>query len=154
MSHRPKAAVPISPVFHIGLPNKIVTGTISGIVNVDPKQLTLSGGNLDDLGWEASGSMIRLRPHSQEQQPVLYRFFFGFSGDFELTGDGLQVSTSAATGSFAACLVKHSPLDLINNVALGADIVRLNLGLVLHDPINNITLPFDDPTIVFDPPQT
>jgi hypothetical protein len=153
MSQPLQAAVPIPRIVSVdvGSPSSIVTGTISAMVQDNPKLLTLSGGRLEEFGWEASGNTITLSPLSSQQQPVLYQFSFQFNDNFQLAGNGLQISTSPSTGSFAACLV-NSPLDLINNVASGN--VTLNLGLVVEDPVNNITLTFGDPTILFDPPQT
>ena len=114
---------------------------------------SLSGGS-ESEGWVASGQTITLSPTSEQPQPVLYHLHFSFNEPFMLAVDGLQISLSPGTAVSAAS-VSSSPLKLIHDLTSGSQ--QLNLGLFVSD-ISNLLSPvfheFQDPTIVFDPPQT
>ena len=157
MAQPMKAADPVLQLpRYISTNNFSVTAAISAEVtqNQDGSySLSLSGGNLQDDGWEAFGTMIILQPASEQPLPVLYEFDLSFNEGFELDNlIGLQISDSASSGSRAACVV--SPLRLLHNLESGS--FEMNLGLIVLDLMNPtpITITFDDPTIVFGPPQT
>ncbi len=147
------AAPPTPPLpFHVIIPplsRPPVEGVIHVHVLLDPNILLLSGGG---DGWSASGSQITLQPTLQQELPVAYSFTFELDGGFSLVEGGLQISLSPGTGNRAVA-VAQLPLGLLNNVPAGTGTEFLNLVVILEDSAGRLHQ-FDDPTIVFDPPQT
>jgi hypothetical protein len=132
-----------------------VSGTIEvTVTNVnDVWSYSLSGGGVND-GWTASDHQITLKPTSGQPQPVLYNLTFTITGTvFTLASHGLQISVSPETATHAAVAFEGSMM-LIHDVT---EQHILNLGFVVRftDSILGVQYhEFDDPTILFDPPQT
>lgn len=131
----------------------LVEGTIAAMVSQDPWQLLLEGGGLAEFGWVAFERTIHLKPLPSTTKPVLYLFSFNFNTGYVLASKGLQISLAAATANIAAAIY-DPPLPLVNNVHSEEEKLTLNLGIVVEVTATGEFHNFDDPTILFDPPQT
>lgn len=139
----------------IGSPKATVTGLITvTVVSEDPPQLALSGSG---EGWGTANvgtaSQIILSPVSLQIPPVGYTFYFNFGPNYVPDGTGIQISISLNSASIAAVVQRSLPLVIVNAVPTGQN-VTMNLAFSLLNLQTLKIISFDDPTIVFDPPQT
>jgi hypothetical protein len=138
----------------IGSPKTTVTGLITAtVVSENPPQLVLSGRG---EGWETAdlgtASQIILSPLFSQTPPVGYTFYFDFGPDYVPDGTGIQISISLNSARIAAIVQRNLPLEIVNSVPSGQN-VTMNLAFSLLNLRSQEIISFDDPTIVFDPPQ-